>query len=244
MDSAMGNPPVFATTQWTVVLRAGGENSLAADEALERLCRAYWYPLYVFIRRSGSTQHDAEDLTQGFFARLLEKGYLSGLNRNRGKFRSFLLAAFQHFAANQRREARAQKRGGGCNFISLDDESMEEQYMRSASTAATAEQLFERQWAVTLLERVIADLHEEFVIADKAILFEELKVFLTGDKPACGYAQLATKLGTTEAALKMAVSRLRQRYGELLRAEIANTVSDPADIEGELQALFAAMGGR
>src|SRR5437899_1040091 len=142
MESAVGNSPVFATTQWTVVLRAGGEHSPAADEALEKLCRAYWYPLYVLIRRSGSTQHDAEDLTQGFFARLLEKGYLSGLNRDKGKFRSFLLAAFQHFAANRRRDARAQKRGGGCNFISRDDESVEEQYLRSASTGVTAEQLF------------------------------------------------------------------------------------------------------
>src|ERR1051325_7888076 len=176
MDSPARNSPVFATTQWTLVLRAGGEHPPAADEALEKLCRAYWYPLYVFIRRSGSRQHDAEDLTQGCFARLLEKGYLRGLDRNKGKFLSFLLAAFQHFAANQRRDARAQKRGGGCNFISLDDASVEEQYRRSASAGATAEQLYERQWAMTLLERVVARLHGEFVAAGKAILFDELKV--------------------------------------------------------------------
>jgi DNA-directed RNA polymerase specialized sigma24 family protein len=224
-----------------VVLCAGSDHLQAADEALEKLCRIYWYPLYVFIRRSGSSQHDAEDLTQAFFARLLEKSWLSGVDRNKGKFRSFLLTAYQHFAANQRRNARAQKRGGHCAFISLDDESVEGKYLHSAFAGASAEQSFERQWAMTLLDQVVLQLHAEFVTAGKAALFDELKMFLTGDKRAGGYAALATKLSTTEAALKMAVSRMRQRYGELLRAEIANTVSDPAGIEDELRALFAAL---
>ena len=241
MNPLVGNSPAFVTTQWTVVLRAGGEHSPAADEALEKLCRTYWYPLYVFIRRSGSTQHDAEDLTQAFFARLLEKGYLAGLDRTKGKFRSFLLAAFKHFTANQRRDARAQKRGGGCTFISLDDHTVEQQYLRSAFADTTAERSFERQWATTLLEQVVTRLQAEFVAADKAALFAKLKIFLTGDKHACGYADLAVKLGTTEAALKMAVSRMRQRYGELLRAEIANTVSSAEEVDEELRSLFAAL---
>lgn len=185
MNSLVRNSPVFATTQWTLVLRAGGDDSPEADEALEKLCRAYWYPLYVFIRRTGSTQHDAKDLTQAFFARLLEKGYLSGLDRSKGKFRSFLLAAFQHFSANHRRDAHAQKRGGNCTFISLNDESVEHHYAGCAASDLPAEKLFERQWAMTLLEQVVARLREEFSAADKAALFDELKIFLTGYK-LCG----------------------------------------------------------
>ena len=241
MNSLVGSSPVFVTTQWTIVLSAGNGASPAADQALERLCRTYWYPLYVFIRRSGASQHDAEDLTQAFFARLLEKGYLSGLDRKKGKFRSFLLTAFQHFAANQRRDAHAQKRGGGCTFISLNEENAEQEYLRSAPTETSAEKLFERQWAETLLRLVIARLREEFVANGKSALFEELKVFLTGDKHAASYAAIASRLGTTEAALKMSVSRMRQRYGELLRAEIANTVSSPEEVDDELRALFAAL---
>jgi DNA-directed RNA polymerase specialized sigma24 family protein len=241
MNSVAGNSPVFVTTQWTIVLRAGGEHSREKEEALEKLCRTYWYPLYVFIRRSGSNQHDAEDLTQAFFARLLEKEYLIGLDRNKGKFRSYLLAAFQHFVANQRREARAQKRGGGCSFIALDDPAIEERFLHSSFTGVTAEQSYERQWAMTLLEQVVARLRNEFVSAGKAALFDELKIFLTGEKRACSYAELAMKLGSTEGALKMTVSRMRQRYGEMLRAEIANTVSQSEEVEEELRALFGAL---
>jgi RNA polymerase sigma-70 factor (ECF subfamily) len=204
------------------------------------LCRTYWHPLYAFVRRGGYVQHDAEDLTQEFFARLLEKHYLRSVDRNKGRFRSFLLAAFQHFAANHRRDARAQKRGGQCAFISLDDDSAEREYLCSVADMS-AEKLFVRQWATTLLDMVVVRLREEFVASGKETLFEELKIFLTGDKRAAGYAELAARLDTTEAALKMAVSRMRQRYGELLRAEIANTVSDPREIEDELRALFAAL---
>jgi RNA polymerase sigma-70 factor (ECF subfamily) len=241
MDSGLPTSPVFATTHWSVVLTARDEPSQVADAALEKLCRTYWYPLYAFVRRSGFAQHDAEDLTQGFFARLLEKRYLSAVDRNKGRFRSFLLAAFQHFASNQRRDAQAQKRGGHCAFISLNDESAEQEYLRSAPADVSAEKLFARQWATTLLDQVVARLREEFIADGKAASFEQLKIFLTGDKQAGGYAELAARLNTTEAALKMAVRRMRQRYGELLRAEIANTVSNPAEIEDELQALFAAL---
>jgi DNA-directed RNA polymerase specialized sigma24 family protein len=243
MYSLVNKSPAFVTTQWTLVLCAGGDDSPAADEALEKLCRAYWYPLYVFIRRGGATQHDAEDLTQAFFARLLEKGYLCGLDRNKGKFRSYLLAAFQNFAANHRRDAHAQKRGGRCSFISLNDTSNEEAHLQKAFADTSAEKSFERQWAMTLLQQVVARLRDEFVAADKTALFGELKIFLTGDKRSCSYADLATRLGTTQAAMKMAVSRMRQRYGELLRVEIANTLSCPEEVEEELRALFAALSG-
>lgn len=241
MNSNPGTSPVFTTTHWSVVIAAGQRDSQKADEALEKLCRTYWYPLYVFLRRTGYTAHDAEDLTQAFFERVLQKDYLHAVDRSKGKFRSFLLATLQHFTSNHRRDGRAQKRGGHCSFISLNDESVEEQYLRSAFAGVSAEQSFERQWAMTLLEHVVARLRDEFVATDKAALFDELKIFLTGDKQAGGYAQLATKLGTTEAALKMAVSRMRQRYGELLRSEIANTVSNPGEVEEELRALFAAL---
>lgn len=241
MNSLMDNSPVFVTTQWTLVLQAGDTGSPAADEAFEKLCRAYWYPLYVFIRRRGSPHHDAEDLTQAFFTRLLERDSLNGLDRNKGKFRSFLLTAFQRFAANYRRDAHAQKRGGGCSFISLDETLEGEAHRQRELADVSAEKSFERQWAMTLLEQVVERLRNEFAAAEKGALFDELKVFLTGDKRACSYADLATKLGMTQAALKMAVSRMRRRYGELLRVEIANTVSGPEEVEEEMQALFAAL---
>ena len=232
---------MFATTHWTVVLAAGHADSHQADEALEKLCRAYWYPLYAFVRRSGSSPHDAEDLTQEFFARLLQKQYLSAVDRTKGRFRSFLLAAFQHFVANQRRDARTQKRGGTYAFISFDDESAEQHYAHCASTELPAEKLFEQQWAITLLDQVVRKLRDEFAAAEKETQFDVLKVFLTGEKAPARYAELAGTLGTTEAALKMAVSRMRQRYGELLRAEIASTVSSPQEIDEELQALLMAL---
>jgi RNA polymerase sigma-70 factor (ECF subfamily) len=240
MNFAFGSSPVFATTHWSVVMAASQQPSEKADEALEKLCRTYWYPLYVFLRRTGCTPHDAEDLTQAFFERVLERDYLHAVDRSRGKFRSFLLTTLQHFTANHRRDARAQKRGGRCNFISLDD-SAEKQYLQAAFADASPAQSFARQWAMTLLEQVVRRLRDEFVAEDKAALFDELKIFLTGDKRAGGYAQLAMELATTEAALKMAIRRMRQRYGELLRAEIASTVADPAEVEEELRALFAAL---
>jgi RNA polymerase sigma-70 factor (ECF subfamily) len=163
MDTSPPISPVFATTHWSVVLAARQENSGNVDEALEKLCRTYWYPLYAFVRRSGYGQHDAEDLTQEFFTRLLEKRYLSAVDRTKGKIRSFLLAAFQHFAANQRRDAHAQKPGGNCAFISLNDESAEQHYVECAATDLPADRLFEQQWAMTLLDQVVARLRAELV---------------------------------------------------------------------------------
>ena len=235
------SPRSFVTTHWSVVLAAGQGASAGADVALEKLCRAYWWPLYAFVRRRGYEAHDAQDLTQEFFARLLARDSLRAVDRRKGKFRSFLLAALEHFLANEWRRAQTQKRGGKFSFVSIDDDSAEQPFLQVAASYLSPEQLFEQQWAITLLEQAVAKLREEFLTAGKQTLFDELKVFLTGEKHAISYAELATKLGMTEAALKMAVSRMRQRYGELLRAEIANTVSDPAKVEDELRALFAAL---
>ena len=231
----------FATTHWSVVLAAGQGATLEADDALERLCRTYWWPLYAFVRRRGHAPHDAEDLTQEFFARLVAKDFLHAVDRSKGKFRSFLLAALEHFLANEWRRAHTQKRGGQFTFISIDPASAEERYLQVPAPTLTPERLFEQQWARTLLELTVARLREEFVNVGKVRLFDALKIFLTGDKPAGRYAELASSLHTTEAALKMVVSRMRQRYGELLRAEIARTVSGPDEVEEELRAVLAAL---
>jgi len=235
--------PVFATTHWSVVLTAGQGTSANAETALETLCRTYWWPLYAFVRRRGYEAHDAQDLTQAFFARLLEKDSLRAVDRSKGKFRSFLLAALEHFLAKDWRRAHAQKRGGQFAFVSLDDGSAETQYLQVPSADLSPEKLFDQQWALTLLDQVIARLQGEYVAAGKAALFEQVKIFLTGEKRTVVYAELAAKLGTTEAALKMTVSRLRHRYSELLRAEIAQTVTGPEEVEEELRALFAALSG-
>jgi len=195
----------------------------------------------VFVRRQGYSPHDAQDLTQSFFARLLEKNYLSAVDPRKGKFRSFLLATLEHFLANEWRRAHAQKRGGRFTFVSIDAESAEQQYLQVPASNLSPGQLFEQQWAMTLLDQTLARLYEEFVASGKGALFGDLKIFLTGEKQAASYAELAAKLGMTEAALKMAVSRMRKRYGELLRAEIANTMANPAEIDEELRALFAAL---
>jgi RNA polymerase sigma-70 factor (ECF subfamily) len=223
------------------VLAAGKGGSSEADIALEKLCHTYWHPLYIFVRRRGYEPHDAQDLTQEFFARLLQKNYLHAVDRTKGKFRSFLLAALEHFLANEWRNAHAQKRGGQVNFFSLDDDSAEQQFLQVASAGLSPEQHYQREWATTLLERALGRLRADFVESGKLLQFDELKIYLTGEKGGTSYAALAPKLGMTEAGLKMAVHRMRQRYGELLREEIANTVSSPAEVEQELGALFNAL---
>lgn len=231
----------FSTTHWTTVLAAREAASPQSSEALEKLCRAYWWPLYAFVRRRGFESHDAQDLTQEFFTRLLEKNWLESVDRNKGKFRSFLLAALEHFLAKEWRRSQTQKRGGQCSFMSLDEDGAEQQYVQVAAAGLTPEQLFEQQWATALLDQVLSVLREEFAMAGKGALFEEVKIFLTGEKRSVSYAELASKLNTTEAALKMAVSRMRQRYGELLRRQIAHTVASPEAIDEELRALMAAL---
>jgi RNA polymerase sigma-70 factor (ECF subfamily) len=230
----------FTSTHWSVVLAAGQDTSPEKSQALERLCRTYWYPLYAFVRRRGYPPHEAQDLTQSFFLRLLDKQYLKAVDRTKGKFRTFLLASLEHFLANEWRRSQAQKRGGKMTFISLDDDSAERQYLQVPGAGLSPEQLFEQQWATALLEQVLARLRAEFVAEGKRELFEQLKAYLTGEKEGA-YAKMAARLKTTEAGLKMAVSRLRHRYAALLREEIANTVARPEDIEEELRALFAAL---
>ena len=232
----------FTTTHWTVVLAAREKSSEKAGAAMERLCRAYWRPLYTFVRRRGYETNDAQDLTQEFFARLLEKDFLDAVDRGKGKFRSFLLAALEHFLANEWRRAHAQKRGGKVSFISFEDSGPEEQALQVPSTGLTPEQVFDQHWALALLSQAVARLQEESRADGKEEFFNCTKSFLTGEGATDSYASLAAKLGTTEAALKMAVSRMRRRFGELLRSEIARTVEDPSQIEEELRILFDALG--
>jgi RNA polymerase sigma-70 factor (ECF subfamily) len=231
----------FATTHWSLVL-AARDQTPPAREALAALCRAHWYPLYAFIRRQGHNADAAQDLTQEFFARLLEKDFLRVVDRNKGKFRSFLLAACKHFLANERARANARKRGGTRTHLPIDFNAVEGRYSLEPAQALTPEQLFARRWALTLLDQVLAQLQEEFLRAGKGPLFERLKAFLTGEQGPLSYSQVAQELGLTEGAVRVRVHRLRTRYRELLCAEIARTVHDPAQIEDEIRDLFAALG--
>ena len=224
-----------------MIIAAGQDASPLAHEALETLCRTYWYPLYAFIRREGHSPHDAQDLTQAFFARFLEKNFLGDVHRERGKFRSFLLASLKHFLANEWNRARAQKRGGGQTIIPLDQETTEGRYHLEPRHDLTAEKIYERRWALTLLDRVLGRLREEVVAGGKTAQFEELKIFLSAGKGSIPYATVAAKLGSTPEAIKVAVHRLRRRYRELLRAEIANTVATPAEVDEEIRYLFRAL---
>jgi len=234
-----GQKVAFTTTQWTMVLAAGQNDSPEAQAALENLCRTYWYPLYAFVRRRGHQVHEAQDLTQEFFARMLEKDYLCAVDPKKGKFRSFLLAALEHFLANEWRKRKTKKRGGQYQVISLD-EAAEQHYAQLPSSNLTPEQLYAQQWALTLLEKVLTRLRDECEETGKGPRFTQLKMFLTDLRPV-PYAELAPSLNTTADALKTAVGRLRQRYRELLREEIGSTVSNPAEVEQELRELFAAL---
>jgi RNA polymerase sigma-70 factor (ECF subfamily) len=246
LPSEHDEPPApagrFATTQWSLVLAARDQAAPWAREALAALCRAYWYPLYAFVRRQGYGADQAQDLTQEFFARLLEKDFLQVVDREKGKFRSFLLAACKHFLANERDRANARKRGGGRTCLPLDFGAAEGRYGLEPAHALTPEKLFARRWALTLLDQVLAQLREEFLRAGKGPLFERLKVFLAGEKGTPSYDQVARELGSTEGAVRVSVHRLRKRYRELLCAEIARTVHDPGQIGDEIRDLFTALG--
>jgi RNA polymerase sigma-70 factor (ECF subfamily) len=235
-------PAQFATTHWTLVAAARDGAAPEARAALAELCRVYWYPLYAFIRRKGHDADAAQDLTQGFFARLLEKDFLAAVDRARGKFRSFLMAACQHFLANEADRQRAQKRGGGVPHLPLEFQQAEERYTREPAHALTAEKLFERRWATTLLEDVLTRLGEEFRADGKGELYDRLKTFLVpADRPAA-CAEVAAELGMTEGAVRVAVHRLRGRYRALLEAAIARTVETPDQVQDEVRCLFAALG--
>ena len=232
---------VFATTRWTVVLAAGHRDAPQAEVALEELCRAYWYPLYAYIRRQGHSREDAEDLTQAFFARLLEKNYLAGISSDKGKFRAFLLMAVKRFLANEWDRAHRQKRGGGVIPLSLDWQDADQRYQINPVDTLSPDKLYDRAWAVTVLEQVITRLRDESAAEGKARLYEQLKAFLMVGKSDITYAQAAATLELTEGAVRVAVHRLRQRYRELLRQEIAQTLSDPAQVDEEMRALFSAL---
>jgi RNA polymerase sigma-70 factor (ECF subfamily) len=234
---------VFATTRWSVVVTAGHADTTRAHAALEDLCGAYWYPLYAFVRRQGHNAHDAEDLTQAFFAQLLEKNWIASADRERGRFRSFLLISLKHFLANEWNRAQAQKRGGRIRIVPLKAGDAESRYQREPSDTATPDKAFDRQWALALLDRVLAALREELAAQGKERQFNLLKSCLAGSRESQPYARLAVELGTTEGAVKVTVHRMRQRYRELLRAEIAETVADPAEVDEEMRALFAALAG-
>ena len=216
-------------------------DSSEADAALEKLCRDYWPPLYSYIRRQGHDVAEAQDLTQEFFARLLERDYLSRLDPQRGKFRSFLLAFVKHFLSEQREKAGAQKRGGGQTLLSLDAGEGEEGYLSEPVDELTPEQIFERRWVQTLLQRTFDRLAAEYVEVDKAALFEALKDFQPRQSGSLTYAQIGARLGTTEATVKSAMQRLRERHREILREVIAQTVSSPSEVEEEIRHMRAVL---
>jgi RNA polymerase sigma-70 factor (ECF subfamily) len=241
MPEGQPRRPAFPTTRITLI-HAARESGPDAHEALSTLCTAYWYPIYAYVRRLGHGHDEAEDLTQGFFARVLEKHYLRDFDRQRGRFRSFLLGALKHFIANERDAARAQKRGGGRAPLPLDEVLQADQrYGVEARSDLTPDRIFERHWALTVLTRAQNRLGEEAIRQDKGAQFDRLKGLLLGEDVGVGYRRLAEELNTTEGAVKVAVHRLRQRFRELLREEIAGTVTDPRDVGSELRDLVAAI---
>lgn len=232
---------MFATTRWSLVAAAKDPAAPDSRQALADLCRAYWYPVYAYVRRRGHDHHAAQDFTQAFFARLLEKNDLAAADQARGRFRSFLLAACQHFLANQHDRATAKKRGGGRTHVPLDFAGADGRYSREPSDEATPERLFDRQWALGVLDRAVSELRAEYAESGRAKLFDALKECLAGGSDA-SYAELAEQLGITEGAVKVAVHRLRQRYKDRIRAAIADTVATPEEVDDELRDLFAALG--
>jgi RNA polymerase sigma-70 factor (ECF subfamily) len=237
-SSAPGD--IFVSTQWTVVLAAGRERSPQAARALEELCRTYWFPLYAYIRRRGHTKEDAEDLTQMFFARLLEKNPFAQLDSEKGKFRAFLLASLKHFLANEHDKAQTLKRGGGQPHLSLDWHTADTQFQVAATHDPSPDKAFDREWALALLARVIDRLQAECVAEDKTRLFGQLKQFLTAQQEESAQREVAAALDMEEGAVRVAVHRLRKRYRQLLRDEIANTLTDTTMVDEEMRALFAA----
>jgi RNA polymerase sigma factor (sigma-70 family) len=242
-DSAPNNTQWFVTTHWSVVLAAKQDDSSEATVALEKLCRAYWRPLYAYIRRDGHDGTEAQDLTQEFFARLLARDYLQHLRHQEGKFRSFLLAYLKNFLSEQRRKVGAQKRGGHCEFVSLNEPAREDGYLLEPVDELTPDQVFERRWAQAVLQKALERLREEFLARGQGTLFELLQDYQPREPGGRSYAQLGDELAMTEAAVKSAVQRMRQRHRELLREEIAHTVTRPEEIEEELRHFRALLSG-
>jgi DNA-directed RNA polymerase specialized sigma24 family protein len=241
-NSALQGDRQFAATRWSLVLAAGRRSSPESRQALETLCLTYWYPLYAYVRRRVSDVHEAQDLTQAFFASLLERDALEAADRARGRFRSFLLTAFKHFLADEWDKAKAQKRGGGRRAIPLNLESGESRFALEPADALTPERLYEKQWALTFLDHVLRRLGDEFAGKGKDKQFQALKPFLAGESEPSSYEIAARSLGISTAAAKVAAHRARRRYREILRAEIAETVSGPQEVDDEIRHLRAALG--
>jgi RNA polymerase sigma-70 factor (ECF subfamily) len=233
----------FRTTHWSLVLTAGQGASPAAQAALETLCRTYWYPLYAYVRRLGYRPEDAQDLTQSFFARVLQRDFFARAQRDRGRFRSFLLTALKHHLGDERDRAAAAKRGGGCPALSLDEAEAEAHYRRELADEADAERLYERRWALTLLENTRARLCERYAAEGKAGRLALLLQFLPGEQSELTYPQAAAQLGVAEATVRSDVHRLKLRFRDCLRAEIAHTVAHPAEVDEEIRHLMTVVGG-
>lgn len=244
MDFCSASPPSrrFDTTHWSVVTLAGKNHSPQCRAALEKLCHTYWPPLYAFIRRQGHSDEDAQDLTQEFFARLLERNEFESVDQRKGKFRTFLLAALTHFLSNQRDRERAAKRGGGQKLLSLDELNEEQKRHLEPASELSPDKLFDVRWAMTVLEQALAQLRREMEAEGKEVHFAELKTFLTDEAEAGDYQTVAAKLGATSQSVAVMVHRLRRRYRELVRVEVAHTVCSPMDVEDELRHLAAALG--
>lgn len=232
-----GVPTQFTTTRWTVVLQAAGAES-GPNEALEQLCRVYWPPLYAFLRRRGYSSHEAEDVVQGFFERFLAKDYLRDVSPEKGRFRSFLLASLRHFAANVRRDRQTERRGGGVPHLDLDNPEIAARCEAALEADCRPEVVFDRVWAETIMDRAARQLRRDQVESGKAGVYEVIRVWLATEPRPGAYAAAATKLGMTEGAIATAVYRLRQRFRELVRAEVAHTVLSPTDVESELTYLL------
>jgi RNA polymerase sigma-70 factor (ECF subfamily) len=232
----------FHTTHWSVVLAAREYGGAGSQEALENLCATYWYPLYAFIRRRGVSPHEAEDLTQEFFSRFLGRNSLTKVEPAAGKFRSFLLACLKNFLANERDRAQAQRRGGGRVFVPLDGEEAESRYSLEPPDHRTPEAIFERRWAFAVLERTMHQLQSDYAAADKRELFEQLQGFLPGGVTGSSREEVAAKRGVSVGTIDVAIHRLRQRFGTLLRQEVLQTVSSEAEVEEEIRYLIAAIG--
>jgi RNA polymerase sigma factor (sigma-70 family) len=232
----------FATTQWSQVLAARDATGTESREALATLCEAYWYPLYVFVRSQGHDADEARDLTQAYFAYLLEKNILEDVDPAAGRFRSFLLASLKHFIANKKRGERTLKRGGGTRTISLDTDSAENRYGLEPVDQLTPEQVYEKRWALTVLERAVKRLESEWVDAEKRDQFQHMKPHLTGQEPRIPYREVASELGMTEVAVRGAIHRMRQRFGQLIRAEVTDTVANTDEVDDEVRHLLAVVG--
>jgi len=237
-ETELGVARRFNTTHWSVVLAAGDKSSPHTEAALARLCRTYWFPIYAFVRKRGNSPEQAQDLTQGFFASLLEKHHLAKAARERGRFRCFLMTSVENFLHNENARVRAQKRGGGRNLISLDEQDAEKRYLCAPATETDPAKIFEQRWAATLLNTVLTRLQEEFEATGRDELFQALQAHLWGDSDSVPFPQLAAQFGMTLANVKVTAHRLRRRYRELLREEIAHTVALPSQIDDEIRHLM------